>query len=129
MTIQAPIGQRYIEFLGLLTNYDPNQFNKDVEALFSPSVKKIVNSKTVCTNLTELVGQMQDIIQTHGIKKVNLLELIKSTDPRINVLRFEISYNDNTIESVITIVKCNDAGLIEEINEVFGEKEAYQWEA
>ena len=122
MTKATPIGQQYINLI--------SQFEKGVaQKLFVSNAKKIVNSKVICNNRDQLLSQMQDIKETFGITKINLLELITGIDPRINVIRFEITYGDNTTESVISIIKCDDSGLIEEINEVFGEKEIYQWQS
>ncbi|HZW60745.1 MAG TPA: hypothetical protein VFF04_00820 [Candidatus Babeliales bacterium] len=121
------IGQRYIALLQSLSTFNTEKFNDDCVALFSPTIKKVINSKIVCTNRKELMDQMLSIVQTYGIKNVDQLELIRDNDDTLTIIRFEITFNDNTTECVISIIKADRTGLIEEINEVFGEKEAYQW--
>ncbi len=120
-----PIGNRYIEFIRQMPT---DKLDSRWELLFCISVKKVINSKTVCSNRAQLIEQMCDVKKTYGIAQVQLLELIESIDPKINVIRFEITYNDQSIETVITIITCDEKGLIKEINEVFGEKEIYQWQ-
>lgn len=114
------ISKRYIDSIV--------HFNKERAAeLFSPDVRKVVNSNVICGNRDQLLDQMEDVIKTYGIKQVDLLESIRSVDQATHVIRFEISYQDNTTEAVITIIRCDDTGVIREINEVFGEKGVYQW--
>ena len=114
------IGKQYIDCI--------IHFNKERAAqLFSPDVRKVVNSNVICSNRDQLLDQMEDVIKTFGIKQVDLLESIRSVDQTTHVIRFEISYQDNTTEAVITIIRCDDTGVIREINEVFGEKGVYQW--
>lgn len=121
MSETTSIGQRYLDLI--------RQFTKDdAHLIFSSDVKNVINSKVICNNRNELISQMSDIIETFGVKKIELLELIVSSD-KVNVIRFEITYGDDTTESYITIIKCNDEGLIEEINEVFAEKGGYQWQS
>jgi hypothetical protein len=124
ISVAVPSGQRYINFLRQL---ESSHSILDLEALFSIDVKKIINSKIICTNRDQLIEQIQHVTQVHGNSKVNLLELIVSSNPLINIIRFEITWKDNTTDCVITVLKCNEFGLIEEINEVLGEKETYQW--
>lgn len=129
MPASIPFGQRYID---LMSQFIKEKFNADylvtLKQLFAPNVKKIVNSNIVCTNLDQLIAQIKSVEQIYGIDNIHVLELIESKDARINVLRSEVIYKDKTIECVVTILKCNDNGLIEEINEVFGEKAVYQWQ-
>src|SRR5579872_33466 len=76
------IGQRYFDFL--------NTFNKDqAHQLFVPEVKKIINSALVCESRHQLVQQMQQVIDTFGVKKIELLELIRDDINLINCIRFE----------------------------------------
>lgn len=114
------IGQRYFDFI--------SQSNQDrAEELFSPTVKKIINSKLVCDNRDQLISQMQQVKDTFGIKKIEQLELIHDEVNFVSVIRFEITWNDDTTESIISIIKGDGTGLITEINEVFGEKAVYEW--
>lgn len=120
------IGQRYIAFLNLFTT--PNaDFLQEFESLFAPNMHKIINSKIICRNRTELLQQMTDIVTHDGVINISLLELITTQDAMMNIVRFEITFGDNNTESVISIIKGNEAGMITEINEVFGNKEAYDW--
>ncbi len=117
----SSIGQKYFDSLA---NIRQDGFAQGLE-LLSPSVKKTVNLEVVCTNRDQVGRQMQDLLK-FGIKKIKLLELIE-VDNKI-ILRLEITYDDNTIEAVISVLTTDDQGLIEEINQVFGEKGAYQWQ-
>lgn len=128
MSTSIPFAQQYIDLINLLIKegFNPNSIAV-LKKLFAPNIKKIVNSKVVCADFDQVIGQMKSIEQTPGVNNMHVLELIEAKDSHINVLRFEIAYKDKTIESVITILKRNDNGQIEEINEVFGEKDVYQW--
>jgi len=117
------IGQKYITFLNILKT---GNFTKELELLFSPDIKKVVNSKLVCTDRAQLSKQMGDVVSTYGIKNVNLVELINSDDHKKNVIRFELTYNDNSTDSVISILTPDEHGLISEINEVAGEKHGHE---
>ena len=114
------LGQRYFNFL---SQKPTDNHHKNWKLLFSPAVKKIVNSKVICNNLAELTNQMIDIENTYGVAYITLLDLIESKNLNVNVIRFEITYHDASTETVITILKTNSEGLVEEINEVFGAKE------
>jgi hypothetical protein len=119
------IGQKYINFIGRLDNKDSIGA---LESLFSPSIKKVINSKVICSDREQLRQQMFDVLNiSGGVDKIDLFENIMSRDNGINIICFEITFKDGAVESVISIIKSNSAGLIEEINEVFGEKEVYQW--
>lgn len=124
MTGASSIVMQYID---LISHLDDENSTKNLESLFSPLVKKIVNSRTVCIDRNQLTKQMYDIQNNYGVDKINLLECIIGNNDKTNVIRFEITYKDGTTESVISILKCDEKGCIEEINEVFGEKEIYQW--
>lgn len=127
MTIK-PIGQRYVDFL---RTFEATSSMQEIEALFSPTVKKMVNSNIVSHNRDELVKQMRDVINNYGAvsSTINLLELIVGKNENINVIRFQILYKDNSTECVISIITCDDKGMIQEINEVFGDKKAYVFSA
>lgn len=116
---QKSIGLRYID---CITHFEKESAHK----LFSSDARKIVNSRVICINRDQLISQMEQVHKTFGVSSVKLLELIEAIDPKINVIQFEITFKDDTTESVITIIKCTDSGLIQEINEVFGEKDGYQ---
>lgn len=124
------IGLSYIAFLTAFGQSPNNNFSKECESLFSLNVKKIINSKVICTSRAQLIKQMIDVRTTYGIHKVHLLESFESADRTADIIHWEITYaKDNSTESIMTIVKYNEKGIIEEINEVYGEKEAYQWGA
>lgn len=120
------IGQRYIDFIN---PKNVQTYFKNPELLFSQQVRKVVNSAQLVHNINELVEQMQDVTQKYGVVAVNLLDLIEAKDNTINVIRFEITYVDHTVDCVIAILKGNKQGLIYEINDVFGEKAAYDWKS
>lgn len=120
------VGNKYINFL----NQEPSQStDKQWELLFAPNVKKVVNSKIICVNRDQLINQMISVENTYGVQKVELLEVIADSSGRINIIHFEVTFEDHTIETVIAILKCDDKGLIEEMNEVFGEKGTCDWTA
>jgi len=119
-------GHRYINFISQKPN---NPKDEKWKSLFAPSVKKIVNSKLICTNREQLTAQMIDIEKTFGVSHIQLLELLECANNTINVIHFEVTFNDNTTETIIAILRANDQGLIEEINEVFGTKDGYKWQA
>jgi hypothetical protein len=120
------VGQRYLEFIS-----HPSAMNntEQLEALFAPNVKKTVNSNLICTGRDQLAKQMKEVNDSFGISKVDPQQIIIGADSNINVIHFEISFaSDNSTESVISIIRSNDQGLIEEINEVFNDKKSYTWQ-
>jgi hypothetical protein len=107
---------------------DSAQSLQQSNLLFASNVKKIINSQLICNNRNELMQQMFDVWNTSGgVEKIDLLESISNADNSIEIIRFEIFFKDGAVESVITILKKNEQGLLCEINEVFGEKCIYQW--
>lgn len=121
------VALRYIAFLDMFHQSKSNNLISEISSLFSPEIKKVVNSQTVCSNREELIKQMDDVVEACGIEATKLLEFIMSNDNKSCVLRWEITYKDNTAESIITILKYDEKGSITEINEVFGQKGIYQW--
>ena len=106
------------------------QFNwqKTFQALFSPNVVKLVNSKLICQNQAQLLEQMLDVKNTYGIYTIVPLEIIVSGQS--TVIHWELTYTDgDPSEVIISILKANDKDEIVEINEVFGEKDVYQWQS
>lgn len=122
------IGQLYIEFLQLFKDSNDADLSKEIEALFSPTLIKVINSYQISKNRTETFKQMNEIRVNSKPFLIRIHEYLESADHRKCAIRWEISYaDDNTTESVITIITANGEGLIAEINEVFGEKNIYQW--
>ncbi len=118
-------GQQYLDFI---VHLDSAQFLQQSNLLFASNVKKIVNSQLICNNRNELMQQMFNVWDASGgVEKVDLLESISNADNSIEIIRFEIFFKDGAVESVISILKKDDDGLLYEINEVFGEKCIYQW--
>ena len=129
MNSSVLFGQEYIDLIHELVKDKFNDTSlSTLKKLFAPNIKKVVNSKTICTNIDQVTAQMKNIEQTDGVDNIKVLELIESKNSHINILQFEITYKNNSTESVITILKRNDKGQIEEVNEVFGEKDVYQWQ-
>lgn len=124
MTLLTPIGQRYIEFL---LKFSKNRDPEAMRLILAPDAKKVVNSRVICTNRDQIFQQMIDINDECGFLSLEVHQLIESVDKNVNVLRWEITYGDNTTESVITVITSNNEGQIVEINEVFGNKEVYNW--
>ncbi|MDR3646213.1 MAG: hypothetical protein P4L22_01590 [Candidatus Babeliales bacterium] len=122
-----PIGLRYLDFLKVFAIPNQDNFSKEIESLFSPDIKKVVNSNLVCKDRNQLLEQMNDVKKTYGLGYMELLELFIDKNTNSNILSWEIKYKDNTVETVITILKYNELDLITEINEVFGEKEVYKF--
>lgn len=126
---QKSIGIRYIDFLQqfIKKNDIDTELTQEVEALFSPDIKKIINSQVICTTRNNLLKQMTDIKATYAPHSVTLLEHLQAPGHK-DIIRWEISYTqDNTSETVITILTYTDNNVITEINEVFGEKNMYEW--
>jgi aminoglycoside 6'-N-acetyltransferase len=119
------IGQRYIALLQQLSQDE--QIERECAALFSPSLKKITNSQIICEGLADYQKQIKDFHATEKLKQVELLEIIKSENS--DVVRFEITYQDGSVDTVISLLKYDDSGKIEEINQVYGTKGAYLWQA
>lgn len=128
-TISASsIGQQYIDFLHLFKTAEHVDLSQEINALFSPKLRKTVNAYQIAQNRTDTFKQMQEIRDTCEPHSITVHEYLESSDHRKCAIRWEISYgNDDTTESVITIITADDNGLIEEINEVFGLKNAYIW--
>jgi hypothetical protein len=124
-----PVGQRYFEFVKLFTEVNREDFSQELAKTFAADVTKIINGRLVCTNSQDMLRHMKDVKNKHGISNVVLHELIRSDDNRANVIRWDITYKDNTTESIITIVKYTNDNLITEINGVFGDKGIYDWQA
>lgn len=121
MVSQLSVGQRYRDFI---TDAAGAQ---TPEQLFAPAIKKVVNSKVVCHNRDELIQQMNDVHEGDGVTHIEVLDLVTGKSRNADILRFEVTFKDNSVFSVITILTANAAGKIEEINEVFGEKHGYDW--
>ena len=122
----ASVGQRYISVLQKLST--GANIKEDLAQLFSPSITKITNSKFICAGHSNLLKQLYHFHTTDRIKNVQLLETIQSADCKQYVVRFEITYEGGSVDTVIAILKCDDNGQIAEINQVYGEKASYSWE-
>ncbi len=118
---------KYIDFLNLFGQSTQADFTQEIEALFSTDIKKVVNSNVVCTTREQLLEQIKDVKQAYGIRKNNILESFSNAHDNSHVIRWEIMYEDGDVDVVITILKNNDQGLITEVNEVFNQKNSYEW--
>lgn len=118
------IGQRYVAFL---KNFISDSA-ADTSHLFAPDVKKIVNSALICANREQLIEEMQDVHSSYHVKNIELLALIRTSDPLVEVVHFEISFEEADPEVAVTILKANEDGLIKEINITYGAKADYSWQ-
>lgn len=125
ISANVSIGHRYIDFLHKFKEAQGIGLSQEIDDLFSPDMIKVVNSKRVCENRKEAFAQMEEVRSTYQPHSIKIHEYVDAGNQC--VIRWEIGYADNTTESVITIVSANQDGLITEINEVFGEKEVYNW--
>lgn len=115
----------YLEFLQSFIDKPIEKIASETEEIFSSNVIKIVNGNTICSNRDELIKQMLDIKTTDKPHTIKLLESLSCNNKE--VIQWEISFlQDNSTEIVITILTFNN-GVIESINEVFAEKNSYQW--
>ncbi len=119
-----PIGQKYFEYL---SQVQKNGAAQGAEIL-SPIVKKVVNSRILCTSRDQAIKQLQELVDTYGIKKIELLKIAIGADSRENYIRFEITYDDQSVDTVASFLTCDDEGRIKEINQVYGEKGAFDWQ-
>lgn len=78
-------------------------------------------------NRADTFKQMGKVKADYGLNEIIVYEYLETADKQKCAIRWEISYDDGDVESVITLVKANLEGLIEEINEVFGQKGVYEW--
>ncbi|MGE0009631.1 MAG: hypothetical protein AB7F19_03745 [Candidatus Babeliales bacterium] len=129
MAVEKSVGEKYIEFLRVFTAPQDADLSKEIKTLFTPTAKKVVNLREVSTNWAETLKQMNAVKTEFGIQEIKVHEYLETADKRTGIIRWEITYNDGDVESVITIIKANAQGLIEEINEVFGQKGIYEWPA
>ncbi len=127
--VSKSIGEKYIDFLNVFRAARGADLSKEIEALFAPTLKKVVNSREISRNRTETFKQMNEIKEDYGIQSMLVHEYLETADKRKCAIRWEISYDDGDVESVITIITANKDGLIDEINEVFGQKDIYEWSA
>ena len=125
--VSKSIGEKYIDFLQLFKASRGADLSQEIEALFAPTLKKVVNSCEISKNRTETFKQMNAVKEDYGIQSILVHEYLEAADKRKCAIRWEISYADGDIESVITIISTNQEGLIEEVNEVFGQKNSYEW--
>lgn len=117
------VGQRYIELLEKLSRDE--LIDKDIVFLFSPFLKKTTNSQLICQGLVDYQAQIMHFHVTENLKQIELLEILKTEKGEI--VRFEITYADGTIDTVISILTCDQQRKIKEINQVYGAKGAYSW--
>lgn len=123
------LGEQYISFLNNFAKKEAVELTEELELLFAPDVTKTINSLLICKDRNELIKQMQDCIQTYGNVSAVLLEALKDVDGKRVAIRFEATFShDNETDVVISILTCDNAGLIKEINEVSSGKASYQWQ-
>jgi hypothetical protein len=120
------IGVRYLQFITAFASSHCD-FTNEAKMLFAPEVAKIINAMVICNNRDELLAQMSDVKEEYNVHAVTLHESFVDDNHRSITLRWEIVYKDSSAEAVITILKYHEDGLIYEINEVFAQKEGYNW--
>lgn len=119
------VGQRYIALLQKLSRDEP--IDKEIVLLFSPSLKKTTNSQLICQGLVDYQEQIKDFHTTEKLKQIKLLNIIESQ--KSEIVHFEIMYQNGTVDTVISILTCDQQGKIKEINQVYGPKSAYSWQS
>lgn len=129
MAMQKTIGEKYMDFLKLFKTMSEAQLEKEVESLFAPNLKKVVNLRELSNNRADTFKQMSKVKAEYGLNDIIVYEYLETGDKQKCAIRWEISYDDGDVESVISVIKANAEGLIEEINEVFGQKGVYEWSA
>ncbi len=119
------VGQRYIALLQKLSRDE--LIDKEIVLLFSPSLKKTTNSQLICQGLVDYQAQIQDFHATEKLKQIKLLDIIESE--KSEIVHFEIMYQNGAVDTVISVLTCDQQGKIKEINQVYGAKGAYSWQS
>ncbi len=123
------IGEKYIDFLKSFIDMSEAQLEKEVETLFAPDLKELVNLSELSKSRVETLKQMKKVKADKAIKSIMVHEYFETADKQKCAILLEILYTDGEVDSVISIVKANTQGLIGEINQVFGQKDIHEWGA
>lgn len=125
---ETSIGVKYMNFLEIFHCGQGVDLAKEIDDLFAPTIKKVVNLREIAHNRDQLFKQAADVKNRYGITSFKVHEYLDIPEKNTCVIRWEIAYHDGDVESVITVVKGNAEDKIIEINEVFGQKGIYEWQ-
>lgn len=94
-------------------------YQHDVEALFAPECKKIVNGSVWYEGLENFIPQLLTTGERVGAWQIEPLDVIANADGTSVVVRFLVTTESAGIWNTMVILRCNNDFLITEINEIF----------
>jgi hypothetical protein len=121
MQLEKGFAQHYIKFLERI-GASIEVIKTDSKLILTEDCKKIINGNINCKNKGEVENQLISTREVAGKWNIQLLNLLICDNRLVNVVQYIISSEKLGSFIVIAILKYNNMGLIEEINEVYHQR-------
>lgn len=111
------LSNKYVEYL--------NTVGASLEAIktsvhpFALNCSKVINGTLVVTNAEQFKEQLWQVREPAGRWQVELIECLPCADNKTAVVRYDIVAENAGGFHVIAILRYNQNGLLEEVNEVY----------
>lgn len=122
----ADIGRSYLDLLKRIGVERTKEYAQEVESLFAPSCKKIVNGEVWYESRDDFLPQLLSTGKAAGLWNIQNLAIIPGIDGKTVVIHFIAPTENIGIWNAITILRCNEQQKIIEIDEIFNSYEGSQ---
>lgn len=110
---------RYNTFQQKIGSDIPFETEEEINSLFHENFKKVVNGVVLVDGRSHLRKQLEDVKAIAGTWNIVAKEQVPCLDVNLCIIRYHLISKNSGSFDVMALVRKNNNGLIEEINEIY----------